>query len=222
MKTIYVQKALHIIKYVGSTLSAKIIYNGINKDGFIAYADSDWAGDRITRRSTSGNVVMLAGGAVTWVSRKQKTVAQSSTEAEYISMSDTCRQLVWIQSLLGELNMPIKSIDLCGDNQGAIFSASNPVQETRTKHIDIRYHYICEIVNIGKVKLTYVSMDTQIADVLTKNLSFDKLKKFREMMGLYFDDTHLNLNRSSMSVKQPTTDELEKFINRLLLSIPDV
>ncbi len=68
----------------------------------------------------------------------------------------------------------------------------------------------------------YVSTDTQIADVLTKNLSFDKLKKFREMMGLYFDDTHLNLNRSSMSVKQPTTDELEKFINRLLLSIPDV
>jgi len=135
----HIQKALHIIKYVGSTLSAKIIYNGINKDGFIAYADSDWAGDHITRRSTSGNVVMLAGGAVTWVSRKQKTVAQSSTEAEYISMSDTCRQLVWIQSLLGELNMPIKSMDLCGDNQGAIFSASNPVQETRTKHIDTVY-----------------------------------------------------------------------------------
>ncbi len=64
----HIQKALHIIKYVGSTLSAKIIYNGINKDGFIAYANSNWAGDRITRRSTSGNVVMLASGAITWVS----------------------------------------------------------------------------------------------------------------------------------------------------------
>jgi hypothetical protein len=89
-----------------------------------------------------GYLVLLSGTAISWNSRAQKTIALSSTEAEYMSLSDTCRQLVWMRSFLKELGMPVDAIPLCGDNQGAIFNASNPVQEKRTKHIDIHFHYI--------------------------------------------------------------------------------
>jgi hypothetical protein len=106
------------------------------------YADVDWASDLKSRQSTTGYLVLLSGTAISWNSRAQKTIALSSTEAEYMSLSDTCRQLVWMHSFLKELGMPVGTIPLCGDNQGAIFNASNPVQEKRTKHIDIRFHYI--------------------------------------------------------------------------------
>ena len=92
---------------------------------------------------------MLASGVISWNTRAQKTVALSSTKAEYMSLSDTCRQLQWMHSLFYELGMPIDTIPLCGDNQGAIFIASNPVQERLTKHIDICYHYIRQVLEKG-------------------------------------------------------------------------
>ena len=88
------------------------MYKGAGQQGLIAYANADWAGDKISRKSVTGYVVMLAGGAVTWTSRKQKTIALSLTESEYMYMSDTCRQLVWIESLLQELSFSVTNIDL--------------------------------------------------------------------------------------------------------------
>jgi hypothetical protein len=148
--------------------------DGKQEEGFIAYADADWASDHISRKSVTGYIIKLAGGAVSWVSRKQKTVALSSTEAEYMCLSDTTRQIVWIESLFKELNFDISNVALCGDNQGAIFLASNPAQEHRSKHIDIRYHYIRECVEGKKVILHYVPTMEQIADIMTKCLSYDK------------------------------------------------
>jgi len=99
---------------------------------------------------------MLAGGAVAWTSRKQKTVALSLTEAEYISLSDASQQIVWVETLFKELGAPIQSIKLCVDNQGGIFWAQNPAQEHRSKHIDIHYHYIRELIKSKKVVLKYI------------------------------------------------------------------
>ena len=99
-------------------------------------------------------------------------------------LSDTTRQIVWIESLFKEINFDISNIALCGDNQGAIFLASNPAQEHRSKHIDIRYHYIRECVEKEKVKLHFVPTTEQIADIMTKNLSYDKFKKFRNQLGI--------------------------------------
>jgi hypothetical protein len=138
----HINKSLHIVRYVNKNLDSKIGYDGKQEEGFIAYADADWASDHISRKSVTGYIIKLAGGAVSWVSQKQKTVALSSTEAEYMCLSDTTRQIVWIESLFKELNFDISNVALCGDNQGAIFLASNPAQEHRSKHIDIRYHYI--------------------------------------------------------------------------------
>jgi hypothetical protein len=117
----------------------------------------------------------------------QKTIALSSTEAEYMSLSDTCRQLVWMCSFLKELGMPVNTIPLCGDNQGAIFNASNPVQEKRTKHIDIHFHYIREKVSDGEVTLHFVTTDQNPADMFTKNLARDNFLRCRSHLGITFN-----------------------------------
>ncbi len=214
----HIQKALYIVKYVNTTLKTQIVYNNRKKEGFIAFADADWGADRISRKSITGNVVKLAGGAISWVSRKQKVVAQSSTEAEYMCMSDTTRQIVWIESLMFELQFPIKTIFLCCDNQGAMFLSSNPAQEHRSKHIDIRYHYIRECVENEKVKLTYVPTNEQIADIMTKNLPYPKFVQFRMKMGLILDDNPTSLERliraSSTFYKYVKSKDSDKSINR--------
>ena len=103
-----------------------------------------------------------------------------------MSLSDASRQLVWINSLMSELNMPVKAIPLYGDNQGAIFIASNAVTEKRTKHMDIRYHYIREVIEQGKVSLYFVKTDENPADMLTKNLARDKFLMCRGHLGISF------------------------------------
>jgi hypothetical protein len=138
----HMEKARYICRYLNSTSDYALVYDGSSDDGLIAFTDSDWAADVIKRRSVTGYFFKLANGIFSWQSRAQKTVALSSTEAEYMALSDTSRQAVWIQSLLRELGFKIPTVPICGDNQGSIFIGSNPVQERRSKHIDIRYHYV--------------------------------------------------------------------------------
>ena len=115
-----------------------------------------------------------------------KTVALSSTEAEYMALSDCSRQAVWIQSLLKELGISIPTIPICGDNQGSIFIGSNPVQERRSKHIDIHYHYVRQLVEEKIIELFFVEGAENPADLFTKNLASPKFVKFREQLGLEF------------------------------------
>ena len=103
-----------------------------------------------------------------------------------MSLSDTCKQLVWVNSLLGELGITLNAIPLCRDNQGAIFMGSNPVQEHRIKHINIRYHYICKVLCSGQVKLFFIDGAENPANMLTKNLGHIKFLKFRGQLGLEF------------------------------------
>ena len=110
----------------------------------------------------------------------------SSTEAEYMSLCDTSRQLVWIRSLLSELGINLAPIPLCGDNQGSIFLSSNPVQEKQIKHIDLRHHYICEVIHDKKIELFFIEGAENPADLFTKNLGRIKFLKFREHLGLEF------------------------------------
>jgi hypothetical protein len=130
--------------------------------------------------------VKLAGGIFVWNSCAQKTVALSSTEAEYMSLSDTSRQLVWVKNLLIELGIQLSPIPLYGDNQGSIFLASNPVQEKRIKHIDLRYHFIRDVVRLKQVELFFIEGAENPADMFTKNLGRVKFLKFREQLGLEF------------------------------------
>ena len=182
----HLNKALYICCYLLGTSDYALVYNGPSNGWLMAYADSDWASDPNTRKSTTGYMVKLAGAIFSWNTRAQKTVALSSTEAEYMSLSDTSRQLVWIRSLFFELGIQLSPIPLYGDNQGSIFLASNPVQEKRSKHIDLRYHYIRDMVQSKQVELFFVEGAENPADMFTKNLGRIKFLKFREQLGLEF------------------------------------
>ena len=180
----HMNRALHICRYLAGTSKYALVYNGKSNKGLVACTDSDWASNPVDRRSTTGYMVKLADGIFSWNSRAQHTVALSSTEAEYMSLSDTSRQLVWIKSLLSELGIDLGPIPLCRDNQGSIFMASNPVQERRIKHIDIRFHYVRELVQQRKVELFFINSAENPADMFTKNLGRTKFTQFRSSLGL--------------------------------------
>jgi hypothetical protein len=182
----HLSKALYICRYLLGTPDYAMVYDGPSNGGLMAYADSDWASDPNTRKSTTGYMVKLAGAIFSWNSRAQKTVALSSTEAEYMSLSDTCKQLVWVKSLMTELGINLAPVPLFGDNQGSIFLGSNPVQEKRIKHIDLRYHFIRDVITSKQVELFFIEGANNPADMFTKNLGRVKFLKFREQLGLEF------------------------------------
>jgi hypothetical protein len=177
----HTNKALHIIKYVKSTVNAKIVYNKGEKEGLIGYADSDWGTCKSTGKSITGYLIKLAGAPVSWVSRKQKTVALSSTEAEYMSMTDVIQQVKWMTNLYTELGFKVHEVDMNIDNQGVIFTGQNNVTDGKTKHINIKYHYI---IKDGSVKLLYIPTNEQQAYILTKNLPQVKFKELRSLIGI--------------------------------------
>jgi hypothetical protein len=173
--------------YLVGTQDYKIVYDGKKGKGLQAYTDSDWAADEIKCRSTTGYFATMASGSVCWQSRLQKTVVLSSTEAEYMTLSNTGQQVMWIQSLFGELGYNLQRILICTDNQGSIFISSNSVQERRTKHIDIHYHYICEYIEDNKVSVFFIAGMENPVDMLTKNLAAEKFLKFREHLSIIFN-----------------------------------
>ena len=111
-------------------------------------------------------------------------------EAEYMAISDCSRQAIWIKTLIKELRIKIRSILIYGDNQGSIFIASNAVQESCTKHINIRYHYICKLVVAKKVELQFVPGEMNPANMFTKNLQKIKFTQFQNQLGLEFSAKH--------------------------------
>jgi len=133
------------------------------------YADADFARDPDDRRSVSGGAVMYGGAAVSWFSRVQTCVATSSTEAEYVSISDTITECEFVRGILRFLGPhQDRRIVLHEDDQGAIRLATNPLSSARSRHIDVRYHYIRHLVKTGSVIVEYVATDKQHADILTK------------------------------------------------------
>lgn len=174
-----------IFRYLRGTINLKLQFKkNPNKRLVSAYCDSDWGSEIDERKSRSGFVILMAGGAVSWLSKKQSIVALSSTEAEYISLSSTVRELIWIAQLLKE----ITGLKLCAliqcDNQSAIDLASSKAYRPRTKHIDIRHHHIRDHINHGLIELSYVKTEKQVADSLTKAVTSEKTLFCANGMGL--------------------------------------
>ena len=171
--------AKRILRYLKGTVYLGLSYKKCADEKLIGYSDADWAGDMDDRHSTSGNVFLLAKGAVSWLSKKQATVALSTTEAEYVALSTATQEAIWLRRLLADVGKPLEEpIVINEDNQGAIAMAKNPVGHARTKHIDIRYHFVREGVQDGAIILKYVATGEMIADILTKPLpkcTFQKL-----------------------------------------------
>lgn len=175
-------------RYVRATTDHSITYTG-GTDGntnLTGYVDADWATDINDRRSITGYVFNMCGGAVSWSSKKQHSTALSSTEAEYMAASNASKEAIWLRGLLLELGA-IKNdfpIPLLIDNQSAIALVKNGEFHERTKHIGIRYHFIRERYEDGEIELEYCPTGDQVADALTKPLSREKLETFVGAMGV--------------------------------------
>ena len=136
------------------------------------YSYADWAGDTDDRKSTSGYMFLIAGGPVSWKSRKHSTMALSTAEAEYVALSTATQECMWMQKLLSESgNPPDGPTTILEDNQSSIAMARNPQFHGRAKHIDIKHHFVREQVSNGSIALQYCPTNDMLADILTKRLA---------------------------------------------------
>ena len=173
-----------IFRYLLGTKKLELTYGGEDR-GLVGYVYADGA-SQDHRRAISGFVFMVDGGAVSWSSKKQELVTLSTTEAEYVAATHAAKEAIWLRRLLGEL---FGSIDtpttLFSDSKSAIALAHDGHYHARTKHIDIRYHFIRYIIEAGTIKLVYCSTNDMTADTLTKALPSVKAKHFASALGLY-------------------------------------
>ena len=171
-----------IIRYVKSTKNLRIKYTrhgDMNmRNILVGYSDADWASDIDTRKSQSGYVFYLNGGPISWASNKQSTVALSWVESEYIALSSATQELVYLRQLFEDLGYPQSSPTVIyEDNQGAIQLADNHgLHSKRTKHIDVRHHYLRDVIKSGWLLFRHIPTERQNADILTKALVSSKFR----------------------------------------------
>jgi hypothetical protein len=184
------QALKRVLRYLQATPTHGIRFSNSDDGNPVGYSDADWAGDIETRRSTSGYVFVLNGSCISWRSKKQRTVALSSTEAEYMALSEATQEAVWLKSFLQELGELAgdDALTIREDNQGAIALAKNPEFHKRTKHIDIRYHFVREKVEDGQVSLEYCPTREMLADLMTKAIPGPQFDALRTKLGIVVAD----------------------------------
>ena len=175
-----------IFRYLKGTINHTLQYSKSSTGQVMGYSDADYAGDMNDRHSTTGLVFTLAGGAISWISKKQQVVALSTTEAEYIALCSATQEAVWLKRLVEEIrpNEVKTPILIQEDNQGTIAMSNNPVAHARSKHIDVKYHYIREAKENGQIIVKYCPTESMVADILTKPLPRSKYEQLRTHMGV--------------------------------------
>jgi len=160
-----------LLRYVKSTRDYALIFPRSNSTTLSGYSDSDHAGDLGDRKSTGGFVFILSGRTISWRSMKQKTVAISSTEAEYVAMSEATQEAIWLKTILSELRVNLKQVTMCNDNMSSMQIIKNPTSHHRAKHIDVRFHFIRDHYENGNISLQYIESGQLCADFLTKGVN---------------------------------------------------
>ena len=174
-----------ILRYIRGTVSLGLFYSETHEYKLVGYSDSDWCGDIDDRKSTSGYVFYMGDTAFTWVSKKQPIVTLSTCEAEYVAASWCVCHAIWLRNLLCELKLQQnEATEIRVDNKSAIELAKNPVHHERSKHIDVRFHFIREHVKKGKVRLSHVASRDQVADIFTKPLPTALFENCKKMIGM--------------------------------------
>ena len=171
-----------IMRYLKGTKDLGICF-GKQKASVVGFTDADYAGHADCRKSTSGYVFTFTGGAVSWISRLQKCVALSTTEAEYVAATEACKEALWLSYLVRDLGITELPILHC-DSQSAIMLARNPVFHAKTKHIEVKYHFIRDVLDSKNIELVKVHTNNNPADLLTKGLPAERFAHCRQMMGV--------------------------------------
>ena len=159
-----------IIKYVKVIADFGVWYSKDTNNVLAGYFDADWAGNADDRKSTSGGCFYVGNDLVSWMSKKQNSISLSIAKAEYIVTGSCCTQLLWMQKLLLDYGICQEHLTIYCNNTSAINISKNSVQNSRTKHIEIRHHFIQELVEDGTLTLEFIHTDDQKTDLFTKPL----------------------------------------------------
>ena len=180
------QAAKRILRYIKGTIVFGIFYKKGGRAELVGYSDSDYAGDQNDRKNTSGYAFLMNSGAVSWSSKKQPVVTLSTTEAEFVAAASSACQVVWLRRILTVLNQEQSNptVVFC-DNISAIKLSKNPVMYGRSKHIDVRFHFLRDLVKDGILELIHCFTQQQVADILTKPLKLDTFLKMRNLLGVH-------------------------------------
>jgi hypothetical protein len=178
--------AKRVLRYLNGTKSHCLIYGRDVNDGIKlnGYADADWAGDETDRKSMSGWTTSIGKNVVNWNASKQGCVTLSTAEAEYVAAGGATQEIVWARGLMKELGIDQGTVTLLEDNQSCIAMSLNPVKQTRTKHVDIKDHFIREEVKRGTLKLEYCPTKENMADILTKPLNKETHEYLKGKLGI--------------------------------------
>ncbi|TPX30010.1 DNA-directed DNA polymerase [Synchytrium microbalum] len=177
---------LQIFSYIKGTLDYSLVLGGLHQQiELLAYADADYANDQYGRRSRSGYTVSLGMGPICWGSKKQQSVVNSTTEAEYVALGYATQEVLWARQFLKELGFALKKPTIIfEDNRGAWHLARTDSVNSRTKHIDIRHHFIRDYHASGDIEVTQVSSTDNVADIFTKGLPLPAFQKCRKGLAL--------------------------------------
>ncbi|WVZ71236.1 LOW QUALITY PROTEIN: hypothetical protein U9M48_019848 [Paspalum notatum var. saurae] len=178
------QAVKRVFRYLKFTPELGLWYSSGSSLSLRGFSDADHAGYRIDRKSTSGTCQLLGTSLVSWSSRKQASVSLSTTEAEYIAAASCCSQLLWMKATLSDFGLRFGKIPLLVDSTSAISVAKNPVLHSRTKHIDVRFHFLRDHYEKGDIDLVHVASENQLADIFTKPLEFVAFVRLRGEFGV--------------------------------------
>jgi len=159
-------------------------YPSLSPIHLVGYSDSDFAGCKLDRKSTSGACHLLGSSLISWHSKKQVCVALSTAEAEYIVVGSCCAHILWIKQQLEDFGVKMSKVPLLCDNTSAINLTKNHSQHSRTKHIEIRHHFILDHIANGDCEIKFVSTERQLADIFTKPLSKDRFYSLQNELGI--------------------------------------
>ncbi|GJR68758.1 hypothetical protein Tco_0014823 [Tanacetum coccineum] len=179
----HLKEVKRIFRYLRQSYNMGLWYPKDSGFELIAYSDADHAGCKDDCKSTSGGLQFLGGKLVSWSSKKQDCTAMSTAEAEYVSLSACCAQVIWMRTQLLDYGYKYNRIPMYCDSKSAIAISCNPVQHSKTKHIDIRYHFIKEHVEKGTVEIYFVGTEYQLADLFTKALPKERFEYLVHRIG---------------------------------------
>lgn len=174
-----------ILCYIAGTLNYGIWYTQVTNFRLVGFTDSDWASSLDDRRSTSGNVFGLGSGAITWCSKKQATAALSTAEAEYMVAATVACQSIWLRRMLCDLQQKQeRGSELYCDNKSTIIMSKNLAFPGRTKHIELRFHLIQELVTKSEIIMKFCNTEVQVADIFIKALSSQRHAYLKALLGV--------------------------------------